>query len=495
MLSSLQAIDYVAFVREGKQYILMDEKGNKLSSQPITKILDFYKGYCRVIIDKKWFFIDQNGKAFTYSGNVDKLFAFSEGLGGFMTNKKCGFINSKGEVVIEPQFQDIKFFDEGVCWVKQDDMWFLIDEAGKPISQERFDRFHYYSNGFARVKIGEFWGYIDKEGKYLGDGCVYTDNNDFVNGVALAKKGESWGLLKDDGTWLVEPQYNKIWDHLSEGYAKVRKGEHIGVLKEDGSELLPPVNVKVNDLINGYIGVMKSSTWEVVDSTGKTIAEGFEKFKDFNNGCAVVVKNGQVGVLYPSGEVKLLGKYDVIKDYVNGFAPVKKGDFWGFIDTNGDEVVATEYLSVKNFEAEWTIVKNKDDKWMYINQKGGSVFDKDFDNADLFVRNSQADKDFSCESTLLLNTGFSSFIKTTRTWFIKDDMIPTQIARVKYNKQWAFINLDGEFVLKELDNAEMWVNGFARFRQNGRWGMIDQAGTVVVDPIYQDITEMTEYCL
>lgn len=493
--SGVQAVDFVAFVREGKQYILIDEKGNKLSSEPITKVMDFYKGYSRCVIDKKWYFIDQNGKVFTYSGEVDKLFAFSEGLGGFKTDDKCGFINNEGEVVIEPKFQDVKAFQDGVCWVKENNLWFMIDATGKPIIQERFNRFHYYSNGFARVRIGELWGYIDKQGKYLGAGCVYTDNNDFVDGVALAKKGELWGLLKDDGSWLVEPQYNRIWDHFKDGYALVRKGEQIGIMKPDGSELLPPVYRKIDEYNEGYFGVMQNSTWGVVDSTGKTIADGFTKFKGFHNGCAVITKDDKFGVLYPSGEVKLLGKYDVINDFVNGFAPVKKGDFWGFINLKGEEVVSTSYLSVKDFEGEWTIVKNTNDKWIYIDNSGKSMIGNEFDNADLFVRNKQADKDFSCESTLFLDTGFSSFIKTTRSWFMKEDMIPTDIARVKYNKEWAFINKDGEFILENLNNAEMWVNGYARFRKDGEWGVIDQNGNVVVEPIYQDITEMTEYCL
>jgi len=41
--------------------------------------------------------------------------------------------------------------------------------------------------------------------------------------------------------------------------------------------------------------------------------------------------------------------YSKVRDFSNGFAAVRKGDLWGFIDTSGVEVILASYTGVKDF--------------------------------------------------------------------------------------------------------------------------------------------------
>ncbi|MCG8700375.1 MAG: WG repeat-containing protein, partial [Bacteroidales bacterium] len=79
-------------------------------------------------------------------------------------------------------------------------------------------------------------------------------------------------------------------------------------------------------------------------------------------------------------------------------------------------------------------------------------------------------------------------------WFTKADMVEVNIARVKYEKSWAYINKKGEFVMKDLRNAENFINGYSRFREGKLFGFIDSDGNIVVKPQYTDAKVMTEVC-
>ena len=67
--------------------------------------------------------------------------------------KKCGFIDKSGKVVIEPQFDDVGAFIEGLAWVKKDGKWGFIDKSGKVVIEPQFDGAGDFSEGLAWVVI------------------------------------------------------------------------------------------------------------------------------------------------------------------------------------------------------------------------------------------------------------------------------------------------------------------------------------------------------
>ena len=50
--------------------------------------------------------------------------------------------------------------------VVQNGKWGFIDKTGKIIINPQFDEVDFFSEGLCAVKIGNKWGYIDKKGKY-----------------------------------------------------------------------------------------------------------------------------------------------------------------------------------------------------------------------------------------------------------------------------------------------------------------------------------------
>ena len=91
------------------------------------------------------------------------------GLFPIIQGKKWGYINSKGEVKITPQFDHGDKFSEGLALVVIGGKFGYIDEAGKITINPQFDLggIKNFSNGLACVHVGDKYGYTDKRGKYV----------------------------------------------------------------------------------------------------------------------------------------------------------------------------------------------------------------------------------------------------------------------------------------------------------------------------------------
>ena len=90
-----------------------------------------------------------------------------------------------------------------------------------------------------------------------------------------------------------------------------------------------------------------------------------------------------------SGKVVITAKYDLVQEFSNGLAAVATkgvdGTKWGFIDTKGNMVIAQKFSNPpsKFDKCGLALVKDKEDKFMYINKQGEVVSEK-YDNATPF---------------------------------------------------------------------------------------------------------------
>ena len=67
-----------------------------------------------------------------------------------------GFIDKSGKVVIEPQFDNVSAFSEGLAQVEKDDKWGFIDKNGKVVIEPQYDYVRDFSEGLAEVCKGKY---------------------------------------------------------------------------------------------------------------------------------------------------------------------------------------------------------------------------------------------------------------------------------------------------------------------------------------------------
>lgn len=149
---------------------------------------------------------------------------FSEGLAAVQVNvkgeKKWGFINKSGEMVIKPAYdldEDEDYFEIGYNKVmsfsnglaavqigrKNERKWGYIDKNGKIVIEPQFAKAYGFSEGLAAVRIGNSdngkWGFIDSKGKFIVN-PIYEDVQPFSEKMAAFQTGKGkdavWGFLE-----------------------------------------------------------------------------------------------------------------------------------------------------------------------------------------------------------------------------------------------------------------------------------------------------------
>ena len=145
----------------------------------------------------------------------------------------------------------------------------------------------------------------------------------------------------------------------------------------------------VNDSVfavqkNGKVGYMNTQGKLVVPTIYDVMADPDDKYDEtwsepVENGRILVAKNGKFGIIDTSNKVIMpfTSKYAIVESISEGMAPVmSKAGKWGFINTEGKEVVTPQYdgidgnfASVYGF-AEGLAGMKKGEKWGYITKTG-----------------------------------------------------------------------------------------------------------------------------
>ena len=112
-------------------------------------------------------------------------------------NGKWGFHDGL-KTVIQPSFDEVFMFHEGLASVEVNDKFGYIGEDGEWVIEPTYDCAMSFSEGLASVQIGEKCGYIDKQ-NVLVIPCVYDACTQFENGRAKVKQDGSWGTIDKEG--------------------------------------------------------------------------------------------------------------------------------------------------------------------------------------------------------------------------------------------------------------------------------------------------------
>lgn len=220
------------YSRNGK-YGAVDLKG-KIVFPPVYDSIawDANESFFIVELNGKWGTADKNGN-YIIQPNIDYgddlsilTLRFSDGLARIIKYDKYGFINTKGEVVIQPKFEFAREFEKGKALVGEDGKETLIDKKGNSILSRNFNLIYFYGEkGYYRVMIME-------------------------------GKKEKWGLLNHEGQEIIKPQPWLIEGCYSEGKAKVRdKHELHGFIDYKTGHVITPRYEYALDFSEGLAAV------------------------------------------------------------------------------------------------------------------------------------------------------------------------------------------------------------------------------------------------
>ncbi|MES2587662.1 MAG: WG repeat-containing protein [Bacteroidota bacterium] len=170
--SEIRSLGHNLFsVKEGIQISILNTKNFPISKEKYLGVDEFSEGLAEATnLKNEKMFIDTNGNV-VFKHNYQLFRSFSNGLCSVMKDGKIGFINKKGELVIDYIFDRVQSFHKDVAPASigtdsNKDKWGLIDQKGNFITEKKYDDFEQFKNGLARVFInGVGYGLIDTKGQ------------------------------------------------------------------------------------------------------------------------------------------------------------------------------------------------------------------------------------------------------------------------------------------------------------------------------------------
>lgn len=114
---------------------------------------------------------------------VDTSFNYCDGVCRFILNKKFGFIDSTGTVIVQPVLNEALDFKSGVAWVMKDDLWGSIDKSGSFVVNPQYDDVYelnekdYAQNRCMLVEKNELFGLVDIKTGEVIEPIKYTSTN------------------------------------------------------------------------------------------------------------------------------------------------------------------------------------------------------------------------------------------------------------------------------------------------------------------------------
>jgi len=309
--------------------------------------------------------------------------------------KEWGYINQKGEFIIEAKYRKCYAFSEGYAPIYEGKKYFFINKDGEKLNTELSNyklksAFGFgllgFENGMVPVIVGKQWGYINIEGK-TAIAPQYLKASKFNGGYAVVKKGESFIIINKAGKETVVSEVVDL-RHFSEGLAPFKTiDKKFGFVDINGNKVVPAQFASVGYFIGGlawaktmdrkigyinkkgewviqatFVGakdfdtksglalVKEHETWAYTNKSGVVSTVDTDRYNSFVNGLAKGTKGGKVGYYNKDGKWVVEANFDGGRDFKNGFAAAKQNDKWGFINEKGEWIVQPIYGAVKDME-------------------------------------------------------------------------------------------------------------------------------------------------
>jgi hypothetical protein len=80
-------------------------------------------------------------------------------------DKKWGFVDTTGNVVVKPKYNEVENFKDGLAKVRTGTKWGLVDNTGREVIKPTFEAIYEFINGKAQVLLNGEKYYMNREGQ------------------------------------------------------------------------------------------------------------------------------------------------------------------------------------------------------------------------------------------------------------------------------------------------------------------------------------------
>ncbi len=318
-------------VKQGEKYGFADRSGQLLNGMLFKDVTPFSEGTAWVVKENcAPTLIDTDGNIVLEMKTADVVHSFSEDLACVGVKNPdsgemhYGYIDTKGNWAVSPQFDVASDFHEGLAAVGYD-------------SQD--------GNGYQ-------FGYINTKGKIVIP-CQFASADPFAeNGTAVvgirennSKYGLLFGLIDRKGSYIINPQFSFL-DNDGDLYRfRFADADKYGWCDSKGKVVINPQF----DSAYGFYGndlapiSLDSKMFGYADNTGKIVINPqFDTASPFADGMAIVFSNNKAGFIDKEGKYIVNPQFDDVNHRILGAYHGQLTSQWVTSDLFDTDAIATK---------------------------------------------------------------------------------------------------------------------------------------------------------
>lgn len=304
-----------------------------------------------------------------------------------------------------------------------------VDEKGKEWIEGKYDYAEEFSEDLAVVQVGRYFGYIDRKGEIVIP-LQYTQAAYFLQGRALVAKEELYGFIDKENREIIPCIYERITPFASHEAYAVKNGK-TGIIDTEGKVLVPFEYDKIEQLKSGLFVVNQAGREGFLNAQKQMILPcqyGYYTIEDKEGKPLIVLRTKDDTPYY---RISYNSRYGLMDFEGNVLTPCKYEKIGAFTDGNLAHVILN-------------------DKVGYIDSNGKEVIPPIYDYSRTLPGNRYAlYKDGLC--------------------YLVDNRTGKQVTSQVYNK------------------IEQYRDNLLKVSLDGKYGMIDPDGNIVLEPIYDEM--------
>lgn len=183
------------------------------------------------------------------TAGVDWIKPGTEGLFPAGRAGKTGFVNSSGQWVIEPKFEEANNFNDKISTFRNTSTWGLVGMDGNIITDAKWDEIKNFSAGIALAKANGKVFLLDRSGQALNQEG-FDQVCRLKEGYFLVEKEGKRGLLDNVGKEILSVKFENIQVEKPDFFIVTKDGL-TGVINEKGDAIFP---INYQEIIADWTG-------------------------------------------------------------------------------------------------------------------------------------------------------------------------------------------------------------------------------------------------
>lgn len=426
----------------------------------------------------------------------------------YKSDGKYGLIDYNGKVITKPIYEEIEGMQnkESVLLVKQDGKYGAINDKGAKLIEPKYDEiiadgFYTEENKYGlsgyivknTTQDGYRYGYINYKLEKVLD-VEYNSINRILDTEGtdiyiIAVKNGKYGVIKNNKV-LIDYTYQGIEYDDTNKVFQVQRNSKYGIADINGKEVIPVDYTKIE--FNGiYLKAFKNEEeYAFFDAQGNEIENS--KYTTMlkttgDNYYITVNEDSLYGVINSDKKELIQNKYNYI-EYLFGeyFIAARDDGYLGVINTKDKVVVDFKYEVLQKVDdiniIEAKILKeNKLELYANNLEKICSM-----NNANIY-KDDEYIKVYSENETKYFD--FNGNEINPKDLFKNNNLFASQA-----DGKWGFVDKQGNIIVEYIYDRVTEFNeyGFAGIKKDGKWGVINKEGNIILEPTYQLQEENSE---